>query len=280
MSSVASSSRVGFGGGPQVRPRSTLLSTIAGSPWTYRLIVLAVFAIAWEIYANNVRSLIIPTFSETIIRTGQLLFDGSVWKAFIDSNQALVLGFVAAVVFGLPLGLAAARFERLEKFLDPYINITLVTPTAALIPILLMALGFTLASRVVLVVVFAIPMLIVNARAGVRQVDPSLIEMSTSFMANERTIWRKVLLPGALPAIMTGVRLAVGRAITGMVIVELLMFAVGIGNLIIDARGDFDGPTLYGVVILVVVESLLLISAARWLERRVAPWASESVLAD
>jgi NitT/TauT family transport system permease protein len=156
----------------------------------------------------------------------------------------------------------------------------LVTPTAGLIPILLMALGFTLASRVVLVVVFAIPMLIVNARAGVRQVDPSLIEMSTSFMANERTIWRKVLLPGALPAIMTGVRLAVGRAITGMVIVELLMFAVGIGNLIIDARGDFDGPTLYGVVILIVVESLILISAARWVERRVAPWASESVLAD
>jgi ABC-type nitrate/sulfonate/bicarbonate transport system permease component len=135
-------------------------------------------------------------------------------------------------------------------------------------------------ARVLLVVVFAIPMLIINARAGVRQVDPSLIEMSTSFMANERTIWRKILLPGALPAIMTGVRLAVGRAVTGMVIIELLMVAVGIGNLIIDARGSFDGPTLYGVVILIVFESLILISAARWLERRVAPWAQESVLAD
>jgi NitT/TauT family transport system permease protein len=244
--------------------------------------VLVVVAAAWEIYATNARSLIIPTFSETVIRTGQLLFDGGVWRAFIDSNQALVIGFVVSVVLGLPLGLAAARFERLEKFLDPYINIMLVTPTAGLIPIFLMvpALGFSLQSRVLLVVVFAIPMLIVNARAGVRQVDPSLIEMSTSFLARERTIWRKVLLPGALPAIMTGVRLAVGRAITGMVIVELLMFAVGIGHLIINARGRFDGPTLYGVVILIVVESLVLISAARWLERRVAPWASESVLAD
>ena len=104
--------------------------------------------------------------------------------------------------------------------------------------------------------------------------------MSTSFLAGERTIWRKVLLPGALPAIMTGVRLAIGRAITGMIIVELLMFAVGIGHLIINARGRFDGPALYGVVILVVLESLFLISAARWLERRVAPWAKESVLAD
>jgi NitT/TauT family transport system permease protein len=282
VSSVASSSRVGFGGGPQARPRFTLLSAIGDSPWTYRLIVLAVFAVSWEFYATNANSLIIPTFSETVLRTGQLLIDGGVWRAFIDSNQALVLGFFFSVVLGLPLGLAAARFERLEKFLDPYINIMLVTPTAGLIPIFLMvpALGFSLQSRVLLVVVFAIPMLIVNARAGVRQVDPSLIEMSTSFLARERTIWRKVLLPGALPAIMTGVRLAVGRAITGMVIVELLMFAVGIGHLIINARGRFDGPTLYGVVILIVVESLVLISAARWLERRVAPWASESVLAD
>ena len=132
-----------------------------------------------------------------------------------------------------------------------------------------MAFGLTLTSRVLLVVVFAIPMLIVNARAGVRQVDPALIEMSTSFMASERKIWRRVLLPGALPAIMTGVRLGVGRAITGMVIIELLLFAVGIGNLIINARGEFDGPTLYGVVILIVIESLILISIARWLERRV-----------
>jgi ABC-type nitrate/sulfonate/bicarbonate transport system permease component len=274
MSSAASSSRVGFGGGPQTRPRFSLLSAIADSPWTYRLIVLVVVAVLWEVYATSARSLIIPTFSETVIRTGQLLFDAGVWRAFIDSNQALAIGFAASVIFGIPLGLAAARFERLEKFLDPYINIMLVTPTAALIPIFLMALGFTLASRVGLVLIFAIPMLIVNSRAGVRQVDPA------SFMAKERTIWRKVLLPGALPAIMTGVRLAVGRAITGMVIVELLMFAVGIGHLIINARGRFDGPTLYGVVILIVLESLVLISLARWLERRVAPWASETVLAD
>lgn len=280
MSSVASSSRVGFGGGPQARPRYGLLSAIVDSPWTYRLIVFAVFAVLWELYATNARSLIIPTFSETIIATGRMLFEPAIWQAFADSNQALVIGFFISVVVGIPLGLAAARFERLEKFLDPYINIMLVTPTAGLIPIFLMALGLSLASRVALVIVFTIPMLIVNARAGVRQVDPSLIEMSTSFLANERTIWRKVLLPGALPAIMTGVRLGVGRAITGMVIVELLMFAVGVGNLIINARGRFDGPTLYGVVILIVVESLILISAARWLERRVAPWAAETVLAD
>jgi NitT/TauT family transport system permease protein len=269
-----------MGGGPQARPRSTLLQAITGSPWTGRLIVLVIVAVVWQVYATTKHSLLIPTFTETIAATGRLITDPAIWKAFLDSNQALVVGFIVSVVVGIPLGLAAARFERFEKLLDPYLNIMLVTPTAALIPIFLMAFGLSLTSRVLLVVVFSIPMLIVNARAGVRQVDPSVIEMSTSFMASERQIWRRVLLPGALPAIMTGVRLGLGRAVTGMVIAELLMFSVGIGNLIIDFRGLFDGGSLYGVVILVVLEALILISIARWIEHRMAPWAQESVLSD
>jgi ABC-type nitrate/sulfonate/bicarbonate transport system permease component len=242
--------------------------------------VLIVIAVAWQFYASNAHSLLIPTFTDTVFATVELVQDPTVWQAFADSNQALVLGFFISIVVGIPLGLATARFELFEKFLDPYLNIMLVTPTAALIPIFTMALGLSLSARVLIVVVFSIPMLIVNSRAGVRQVDPSVIEMSTSFMASERQIWRRVLLPGALPAIMTGVRLGLGRAVTGMVIVELLWVAVGIGNLIIDARGFFEGGRLYGVVILVVLEALILISIARWIEHRVAPWAQESVLAD
>jgi NitT/TauT family transport system permease protein len=269
-----------MGGGPAARPRSTLLGAITGSAWTYRLIVLVVFAVLWQLYATNSRSLLIPTFTDTVATTARLVTSPKVWLAFADSNQALVGGFAISLVLGIPLGLAAARFDLFERFLDPYLNILLVTPTAALIPIFTMALGLSLTSRVLIVVIFSIPMLIVNARAGVRQVDPSVIEMSNSFLASERQIWRRVLLPGALPAIMTGVRLGLGRAVTGMVIVELIWIVAGIGNLIIDARGKFDGATLYGVVILVVLEALALISVVRWIEHRVAPWAQESVLAD
>jgi ABC-type nitrate/sulfonate/bicarbonate transport system permease component len=102
--------------------------------------------------------------------------------------------------------------------------------------------------------------------------------MARSFGADERTIWRRILLPGALPAIVTGVRLALGRAITGMVIVELLMVSVGIGNLILRFRGFFQAESLYAVVVLVVIEALLLVSLVRWLERRIAPWAQEARL--
>lgn len=185
-------------GGGLYQPRPASLRTrLFESAWTYRLIVLIILGGAWEIAARSAKILLVPTFSGTVGGVVQLLLDPHVWEAFFISNQALVLGFFIAVALGVPLGLAAARYRQVEGFVDPYLNILLVTPMAALIPILLMSLGIGLASRVFLVVVFSIPVIIVNSRAGVRQVDPSLIEMATSFGAGERQVWRKILLPGA-----------------------------------------------------------------------------------
>jgi NitT/TauT family transport system permease protein len=241
--------------------------------------VLVVVGSAWELYATRAKLLLVPTFTGTLRGVGQLILDPKVWKAFLISNQALVVGFGIAAVLGILLGLAAARYRRVEGFVDPYLSILLVTPMAALIPILIMSLGVqSLASRVFLVVVFAIPVVIVNSRAGVRQVDPGLIEMATSFGAGEREIWRKILLPGALPAIMTGVRLGLGRAVTGMVIIELLMVAAGIGGLILNYQGKFQANLLYGVIVLVVLEALILVSLVRVIEGRVAPWTNQTVL--
>jgi len=254
---------------------SAIAQRVAASHTTYRVLTFALFAAAWEVYASQARSLLIPRFSETVIGFFTLLTDRHFWEALVISNQSLVLGFSIAVVLGIPLGLAMGRFQAAERAVDVYLNILLVTPMAALIPILLMSLGLTLASRVVLVVLFSIVMVIVNSRAGVRQVDPSLIEMARSFGASERQIWWRVLLPGSLPAVMTGVRIGLGRAVTGMVIVELLMVAVGIGGLILEYRGFFKADLLYGTVVIVVLEALALITFARWLERRVAPWARQ-----
>lgn len=266
------------GGGTRRPPSSSLRDRILASAWTYRLLVLLIVGGIWEAFARAADLLLVPTFLDTAAGVFELLINPKVWQAFAISNQALVIGFAIAVVFGIPLGLVAARYRRAEGFIDPYLNILLVTPMAALIPILLMSLGIGLASRVLLVVVFSIPVIIVNARAGVRQVDPGLIEMATTYGAGEREIWRKILLPGALPAIMTGVRLGLGRGVTGMVIIELLMVAVGIGGLILNYQGRFQAALLYAVIVLVVLEALVLVQVVRQIEHRVAPWASQTVL--
>ncbi len=268
------------GGGPTKAQSGGLRALLSRSPWTYRLIVLAIIGGIWQAYATAAQLLLVPKFTDTMIGVVTLAINPDTWVAFMISNQALVVGFGISVVFGVLLGLGAARFRSIEGFVDPYLSILMVTPMAALIPILMMALGLDLSSRVVLVIVFAIPVIIVNSRTGVRQVDPNLIEMATSFGATEREIWVKILLPGALPAIMTGIRLGLGRGVTGMVIIELLMVAVGIGNLILRYQGNFSADLLYAVVILVIFEALILVSILRFIERKVAPWASQTVLRD
>jgi ABC-type nitrate/sulfonate/bicarbonate transport system permease component len=258
---------------PSSNGSRTVSRRILDSAWLYRFIAFAVFAGVWQIATLGSKNLLIPTFLETAIAFPQLLLDPVVWRAMLISNQALVIGFAIAIAVGVPIGLLMGRFRSAERFTNVYINIMLVTPVAALIPLMLMSVGIGLASRVIIVVLFSVTMVIVNSRAGVRQVDPALIEMARCFGATERDIWRRVLLPGALPAIMTGVRIGLGRAITGMVIVELLLVSVGLGNLVNRFSANFQPERLYALIIIIVLEALVLISLARWIERRAAPWA-------
>jgi len=214
-----------------------------------------------------------PTFTETMAALVDLLGRGEFWQAMYVSNQALFIGFAIAVSVGVPTGVMLGRFRTVERFADVYLNILLVTPMAAIIPLLIMSVGFGLASRVILVTVFAVVLVIVSCRAGVRQIDPSLIEMARAYGATEAQVWRRILIPAALPAIMTGIRLGLGRAVTGMVLVELLMVSVALGGLILEFRGMFQGALLYATIVAILAEALILINIARWIERRATPWA-------
>lgn len=241
--------------------------------WPYSLATFVIFAVGWELFALTNGGILIPTFTETVVRLVEQVASPEVWAAFLVSNQALAVGFAFSLAIGLPTGLMLGRFRRADRLLDVYLDILLVTPMAALLPIMVMITGIGLTSRVLIVVLFAVVYIIVNTRAGVRQVPPSLIEMAQNMGANERQVWRKILLPSALPAIMTGVRLGLGRAITGMIIVELLMVSVGMGGLMIEYRAFFDGASLYGMVFIVVCEALLLITLVKAIERRIIPYA-------
>ena len=277
-SAANSAATLGGQPSPAARPGIIFWHRIVDSNWTYRLLTLVILATAWELFARQAGGLLIPTFFETLLGVGQLLVDPALWEAMLISNQAMVMGFTISLVLGIPLGLAMGRFRLAERISDVYINILLVMPMATLIPLLVMSVGIGLTSRVILVVFFTIIMIIVNSRAGVRQVDPNLIEMGRSFGASERQLWWRVILPGSMPAVMAGVSIGLSRAVQGMVIVELLMVSVGLGGLILRYRGLFQTELLYATVVIVVIEALLLISLARWIERRVVPWAAVGIL--
>ncbi len=226
--------------------------------------------------ARRLDSLLLPSFTETLRALAQLVGSPLLWEAMWISNQAMLLGFALAALVGILLGLLIGRWRSAERFLDPYLSILLVTPKSALMPLVIMATGLGLASRVMVTFTFAVVSITVNVRAGVRAIDPAWIEMARSFGASELQVWRKVLLRGALPAILTGLRLGLARSVSGMITLELTFVALGLGRLLLGFEETLRSASLYATVLVVIAEAVMLLQAFEWLERKMAPWTQQA----
>ncbi len=203
---------------------------------------------------------------------GSLLFSARLWDALWVSNQAMVVGFLLAATLGIAVGVMMGRWRAADAQLDPYLTILLVTPMSAIAPILIMATGLGMVTRILVVFSFSVVAIAVNTRAGMRTLDPDWVEMARAFGASEWQLWRTVLLPGALASILAGLRLGLAQAITGMVFVELFLLALGLGRLLLDFQGTFESAHLYATVLVIVVEAVLLTRLCTWLAHRAAPW--------
>jgi ABC-type nitrate/sulfonate/bicarbonate transport system permease component len=244
--------------------------------WGLRLLVFAALVGLWELFLGYSQNFLLPKCTEIASALFQLLFiDSRFWEALYISNQALILGYAISVALGIPLGLAAGRLRWIDRVLNPYLGVLLAMPVAPLIPIVIIALGLGLSSRVFIVLLFALVFITVNTRAGVRGVEASLIEMAKSFGASEVQIWRRIVIPGAMPAIFAGMRIGLGRAITGMVMVELLLVASGLGRLLLEFSGRMQSDLVFATVLAVIVEALALLAAMRAIEKRIARWAPD-----
>jgi NitT/TauT family transport system permease protein len=244
--------------------------------WGLRLAVFIVAVGLWEFFLRSSQNFLLPRFSEMASGLFHLLFaEARFWQALYISNQALILGFAISVVVGIPLGLLAGRFRWMDRILNPYVGVLLTMPVAPLIPVVIIALGLGIAARVFIVVLFAFVFITVNTRAGVRSVEASLIEMAKSFGANEGQIWRRIVIPGAMPAIFAGMRIGLGRAITGMVMVELLLVASGLGRLLLEFSGRMQSDLVFATVLAVIIEALALLAAMQALEKRITRWAPD-----
>jgi len=194
------------------------------------------------------------------------------WSALGISNSAMVIGFVLSMAIGLPAGLIAGRVRGVEQAIDPYLNFLLMAPVAALLPIFIMALGLGAVVRIWVVIMFTIPVVIVNVRAGLRKIDPTLLDMARTLGATEQQLWRTVLLPGSLPGVLAAMRLGLGRALNGMVVAELLLIAVGVGKLLLVYQGRFDSGSLFALAILLVLEAVALMGISGALEHHLTAW--------
>ena len=239
---------------------------------TISFLFLVGLIIAWQIFISVYDSVLIPSTFGTINAAIELSLDMETWRSFVVSNQSLVIGFVLSSVFGVSLGILISRYKWLERALDPWLDFLLVIPIAMIMPFVILTMGFSLASRCIIVCLFTFPIVVINTRAGLRQVAAELLDMAQVFGANERDIWTKILFKSAAPMIWSGLRAGMARAISGMVLSELLLISVGIGTMFQTFQGEFNPEKTFGLVAILVAESLLILKVMALFERRSIPW--------
>lgn len=241
-----------------------------------RALSLIILAITWEAAARSENVYLFPPLSSILVAWVELVRSGQLIRSLLVSLQALTLGFLLSVAVGIPVGLLMGRYRRLEAFLDLYMTALLAIPIISFIPLLVIAFGLGLHSRVWIVFLFAFVIIAINTKAGVRNVDPTLTEMARSFGARERDLFMKIIVPAALPMIMAGLRLGMGRAVVGMITSEVVLAVVGIGAILMSFGASFDTPALFATILTVILLAVAALSLIQNVDRRITPWRVSS----
>lgn len=247
------------------RPRPRLLWALGS--------VLA-FLLLWQLVA-----LLTPSsatfFSapSAVLRSGiQLLGQAETWSSLGLSLYEVLVGFLLAVGLGIPLGLALGRYPVLSALCDPLMMALYATPQMALIPLYVIWFGVGVASKIFVVFISALFPVWLNTATGIRQIDRVLVVAARSFGASEGQLFFKVYLPNALPAILTGVRLAWGRGVLGMVIGEMYVSVAGLGHLIMATGQAVQTADLFFLIFLAGLLGYLPAYGLRRLEQRWVRW--------
>jgi NitT/TauT family transport system permease protein len=240
--------------------------------WTIRLASLGVLLVVWQIVGMRTnKALFAPPTA--ILQAGiEMVGSGELWSYLRGSLQVLAIGFALSLVIGIPVGVAIARSRVVRYALDWYIDAFNSTPNAAMVPLMTLIFGFDVTAKVIVVVFSSVFAVIVNTDQGVRNVDRRLLEVAHSFRSSERQLWGDVVIPSALPYIAAGLRLAVGRALVGMVVAEFFTSITGIGYLIVRYSNSFQPDHLLVPILVVMALGIVLSAITRGIEKRIAPW--------
>jgi NitT/TauT family transport system permease protein len=221
---------------------------------------------AWE-YAGRVPvSIAFPSLSDTVRAAVQMVGDGSLIRALGITIVPMAIGVAISAVIGVLLGLATGLSRRTEWLGIPLFLVLQAAPLAALIPMLILAYGVGLATKVLVVCIMAVPVIVLNSYKAVRHTPVSLLEMGRSFQGSRRQVIFKIILPAASPVIFAGLRLGTAAGFVGAILAELLISPTGVGDLISYHQSIAEYPQMYAAIAAVIVLAALFLEILDWLE--------------
>jgi ABC-type nitrate/sulfonate/bicarbonate transport system permease component len=259
---------------------------VAEASWLYKFYLnqerkilgitsVAIFLVAWEL-VGGVYQVVNPMFMSApsfIWKAAvQLFVSGEIWNDLYVSGVEFAWGYVLSVVFAIPFGIAIGWYKKMAYLCDPFVNAMNATPRVALLPLVIIWLGIGMLSKVGIIFLGAVFPLLINTRDGVKTTPVNLLNAARSFGASEWQIFRNVVLPSTVPFILTGLRLAVGRALIGVMVGELYAATAGIGFMITVAGATFQTDKVFVGVLVFAITGMVATEMIDRVERRFDKW--------
>ena len=236
---------------------------------------LILWGILWEAFGQLDITFFVPPLSEVVSTLFEIIGTPAFIKALTETAYAFLAGVAAAILIGVPVGVLMGKNRLLDELLLPWVNIFLSAPLTALVPVLMVLFGFGMKSIIITTTLFAIWIIILNSRAGLKQINRSLVEMARSFGATPKDAFFKVYIWAALPEILGGIRIGVIRAVKGVIIGQLLISIVGFGALFELYSANFLMAHFWAVLIVLFALAFTISEIFAYLERRVAYYAAK-----
>jgi NitT/TauT family transport system permease protein len=216
---------------------------------------------------------LIPPMTSIISAGFDLVATNSWQAASLVTLRSFVFGMALAIAVGVPLGIAMGRFRIVDNIFGLWVNMFVSAPLSALVPVLMILFGLGETTVFVTVFLFAVWIIVLDARAGVMQVPPSLVEMGSSYGASRFTIFSKIILLSALPEILAGIRIGLIRGVKGVVIGQILVSIVGYGELFELYSRSFDMERFWALTIILFAAAMLLSAGVELFEKRIEYYA-------
>jgi NitT/TauT family transport system permease protein len=232
-----------------------------------KLLSAAILFGAWEIAGRIPVSYAFPTFLESMQALARMLFDGSLFVAYGETLKPLVVGIAISAFLGIAIGLWIGLSSTFDWLFSPIFIVMQAAPLAALIPILVMAYGIGLTSKVFVVCIMAMPVIVLNTSGAVRNTPSSIKEMARSFLGTNWDVVFKIILPAASPVIFSGLRLGISAGFIGAILSELKITPTGVGDIITYSRSIADYPSMYAAIFSIIVLAVLFLNLLEKLEK-------------
>lgn len=235
---------------------------------------LLVWAALWEIAGRIGGTLVLPPLSRIFVRMLEIVPTATFADALWITGKAFLLGNLIAIVVGVPVGVLMGRSGIADRMLLPWVNMFLAAPLSALVPVIMVLFGLGETTIVLTVVLFAVWIIVLDARAGVKGISQSLVDMARSFGASRWQSFSRIYLWAALPEILSGVRLGMIRAVKGVVIGQLLVSIVGFGRLFELYSSRFLMEHFWALLFVLFAFAFAINEFLAWLERKVDYYAA------